>query len=131
MRSAAIAARYLHAADAGRGLRCIEREEVHKRAALPAGARQKTEVSALRGPLAGAAVSGIRVWRCLDTSRSCAASSTRSFTDRLWFASGPYVVALFYIAGARNEAKGPLPLALPLERRLIALLHTRAQSRKP
>ena len=58
----------------------------------------------------------------------CSHRAVRSFTDRLWFAAGHYVVALVYIAGARNEAKGPAPVALPLERRLIALLNNRAQA---
>jgi hypothetical protein len=51
--------------------------------------------------------------------------------DRLWFTSGPYVVTLVYIAPARNEAKGSDPLALPLERRLLAELYSRAQAHKP
>ena len=60
----------------------------------------------------------------------CKNSADRSFTDRLWFAAGPYVVTLFYIAPAHNEAKGPDPLALPVERHLIALLYNRAQAHK-
>jgi hypothetical protein len=39
-----------------------------------------------------------------------------------------YVVALVYVAGARNEAKGPAPGALGLEWRLVALLNGRAQA---
>ena len=39
-------------------------------------------------------------------------------------------MALFYIAPARNEAKGPETLALPLERQLISLLYTRAEAHK-
>jgi hypothetical protein len=130
MKGPSSAAAYIRAADGPRGLRCIEREEIRKRTSLPAGVRGKIEVSALRRPLGAADARGARVWRCLAGAQPCSRSS-RSFTDRLWFATGPYVMALFYIAGARNEAKGPQPLALPLEQRLIALLHARAQSRKP
>jgi len=131
MTSPSIAAAYIRAADSRRGLRCIEREEIRKRAALPAGVRGEIEVSALRRPLGAAAASGARVWKCLAGPQPCSRSSSRSFTDRLWFAAGPYVVALFYIAGPRNEAKGHEPLALPLERRLVALLYSRAGARKP
>lgn len=131
MASPSIAADYISAADSRRGLRCIEREEVRKRAGLPAGVRGRIEVSALRPPLGAAGVSGARVWMCLAGRQPCSSRGVRSFTDRLWFAAGPYVVALVYIAGARNEAKGPSPVALPLERRLIALLHSRAQAGTP
>jgi hypothetical protein len=93
--------------------------------------RGEIEVAALRRPLGAADTTGARVWRCLAGDQPCGRSSSRSFTDRLWFAAGPYVVALFYIAGARNEAKGSAPVALPLERRLIALLHDRARARTP
>jgi hypothetical protein len=128
MRSPSIVAGYIRAADSRRGLRCLEREEVHKRASLPAGVRVKIEVSALRRPLGAPGISGARVWSCLPGPQLCSHRAVRSFTDRLWFAAGPYVVALVYIAGARNEAKGPAPVALPLERRLIALLNGRAQA---
>lgn len=128
MKSPSSAAAYLEAADGTRGLRCIEREEVHKRASLSPGVRGRIEVSALRRPLGAAGISGVRVWNCLPGRQLCSARAVRSFNDRLWFAAGRYVVALFYIAGARNEAKGSEPLALPLERRLIALLHSRAQA---
>jgi hypothetical protein len=131
MRSPSIASAYISAADSPQGLRCTEREEVHKRASLPAGVRGEIEVSALRRPLGAAGASGARVWKCLAGPQPCSRSSSRSFTDRLWFAAGPYVVALFYIAGAQNEARGHEPVALLLERRLIALLYSRAQARTP
>ena len=131
MKSPSIAAAYIRAADSPQGLRCAEREEIRKRAALPAGVRGEIEVSALGRPLGAAGASGTRVWKCLAGRRPCSRSSSRSFTDRLWFAAGPYVVALFYIAGAQNEARGHEPAALPLERRLVALLHSRAQARTP
>jgi hypothetical protein len=129
MRDPSIASAYIAAADDGRGLGCIQREEVRKRAA--SGLRQKSEVVALRPPLAGAPVSGVRVLTCLPGSQPCKTRRVRSFTDRLWLAAGPYVVALFYIVPAENEAKGPDPMALPLERHLITLLYNRAQAHKP
>jgi hypothetical protein len=128
MRDPSTALGYIAAADDGRGLGCLQREEVRKRAA--SGLHQKSEAVALDPPLAGASVSGVRVWRCLVRDQTCKNSPDRSFTDRLWFAAGPYVVTLFYIAPPDNEAKGPDPLALPLERHLIALLHNRAQAHK-
>jgi hypothetical protein len=131
MKGPSSAVAYIRAADGPRGLRCIEREEIRKRASLPVGVRGKIEVSALHGPLGAADVSGARVWKCLAGPQPCSRSSSRNFADRLWFAAGPYVVALFYIAGAQNEAKGHEPVALPLERSLIALLNSRAQVRTP
>jgi len=128
MASSSIAAGYIRAADSNRGLRCIEREEIQKRAALSPGAPAKIEVFALRPPLGGAAISGVRIWRCLAGLQQC--DNASGFTDRLWFAAGPYVVTLFYIADARNEAKGREPVALPGERRLIVLLHSRASAHK-
>jgi hypothetical protein len=128
MRDRSIASAYIAAADGGRGLGCLQREEVRKRAA--SGLHGNTEVVALAPPLAGAPVSGVRIWRCLPGSQPCRNRDDRSFTDRLWFAAGPYVVTIFYIAPAQNEAKGPEPLALPIERHLITLLHTRAQAHK-
>jgi hypothetical protein len=129
MRDASSAAAYIAAADSSTGLGCIQREETRRSDA--AGVPRKSEVVALAPPLAGVPVSGVRIWRCLDDDRACKRSPVRSFTDRLWFAAGRYVVALVYIAGPRNEARGPKPLALPLERRLIALLHRRARARNP
>jgi hypothetical protein len=129
MRDRSSASAYIDAADSPAGLACIQREEIRRSAA--ARVRRKSEVVALRPPLAGVPVSGVRVWRCLAGGDTCKSSPTRSFTDRLWFAAGPYVVTLVYIAGPRNEAKGPKPLALPLERRLSALLYSRAQRHKP
>jgi hypothetical protein len=126
--SRSFASGYIQAADSQRGLGCIQRQEVRKRDAV--GLSSKSEVVALRPPLTGASVSGVRVWRCLVRDRACKSSPARSFTDRLWFAAGPYVVTLFYIAGAQNEAKGPEPVALPLERHLIALLYSRARAHK-
>jgi hypothetical protein len=123
------ASAYITAADDPRGLGCVQREEVRKRDA--ARVQGKSEVVALRPPLAGAPVSGVRVWRCLVSDQACKSSPTRRFTDRLWFTAGPYVVTIFYIAPARNEAKGPEPLALPIERHLIALLYSRAQAHRP
>lgn len=127
--SPSFASGYIQAADSPRGLGCVQREEVRKRDAARLSA--KSEVVALRPPLPDALVSGVRIWRCLVRDQACKSSPARSFTDRLWFAAGPYVVTLFYIAGAQNEAKGPEPLALPLERRLIALLYHRARTHKP
>ena len=112
MRDPSIASAYIAAADGGRGLGCLQREEVRKRAA--SGLHGNTEVVALAPPLAGAPVSGVRIWRCLPGSQPCRNRDDRSFTDRLWFAAGPYVVTIFYIAPAQNEAKGPEPLALPI-----------------
>jgi len=131
MRDPSAASAYITAADRGRGLHCLQREEIRKRAGLGTLAQGRIEVSALRPLLGDASVSGVRVWRCLPGSKPCKSRSDRSFTDRLWFTAGPYVVALFYIAGPRNEAKGPEPLALPIERRIVALLHGRAQAHKP
>jgi len=128
MRDRSIASAYIAAADGGRGLGCLQREEVRKRAA--SGLHGNTEVVALAPPLAGAPVSGVRIWRCLPGSQPCRNRDDRSFTDRLWFAAGPYVVTIFYIAPAQNEAKGPEPLALPLERHLVALLYNRAEAHK-
>ena len=104
MRDPSIASAYIAAADGGRGLGCLQREEVRKRAA--SGLHGNTEVVALAPPLAGAPVSGVRIWRCLPGSQPCRNRDDRSFTDRLWFAAGPYVVTIFYIAPAQNEAKG-------------------------
>jgi hypothetical protein len=129
MRDPSVASAYITAADSTSGLGCIQREETRRSDA--ARVPRKSEVVALRPPLAGAPVSGVRVWRCLTGEPTCKSSPTRSFTDRLWFAAGPYVVALVYIAGPRNEAKGPKPLALPLERQLIGLLYSRAQRHQP
>jgi hypothetical protein len=127
--SPSFAARYLAAAESHRGLACIQREEIRKRARLGGAlARGRIEVAALRPPLSGRPVSGVRVWQCLHGSQPCASRDDRSFTDRLWFAAGTYVVALFYIAGPQNEAKGPEPVVLPLERQLTALLYSRAQA---
>lgn len=126
--SSSDAAAYLSAADSRRGLRCIEREEARKRASLPPGARGRVQGSALRGPLGASGVTGVRVWRCLTGKQPCSTRKVRGFTDRLWFSTGPYVVTLFYIAVvAPDEARGPAPVALALERRLIALLRSRAE----
>jgi hypothetical protein len=127
MRDPLSASSYLRAADSRRGRGCLQRAEARKRAALSG----KAEVVALRPPLGGASVSGVRVWKCLAGPQACKRSSSRSFTDRLWLAAGPYVVELAYIAGARNEAKGPAAVALPVERRLVALLSRRALAHKP
>jgi hypothetical protein len=129
MRTPSIASAYIAAAGSQLGLGCIQREEIRKRDAVRL--RGKSEVAALRPPLGGAPISGVRVWSCLVGNRACKSRSVRSFTDRIWFAAGPYVVMLVYIAGARNNPKGPQPLALPLERQLIALLYSRAQANKP
>jgi hypothetical protein len=129
MRDASVASAYVAAADSRTGLACIQREEIRKRDA--ARIQRKSEVVALRQPLAGAPVSGVRSWRCLPSAPTCKNSAARSFTDRLWFAAGPDVVMLVYIAGPRNEAKGPQPLALPLERQLIALLYRRSRAHQP
>jgi hypothetical protein len=126
MSDPSIASAYITAADSRQGLGCVQREEVRKRDA--ARVRGMSEVVALRPPLGGAPVSGVRVWRCLPGLQPCKGSRARSFTDRLWFAAGPYVVVLVYIAGPRNEAKTPAPVALPIERQLIALLYTRGQA---
>ena len=128
MRDPSIASAYITAADSRQGLGCVQREEIRKRDA--ARVRRKSEVVALRPPLGGVPVFGVREWRCLPGSQPCKSRGDRSFTDRLWFAAGPYVVMLAYIAGPQNEAKGPEPLALPLERQLIALLYSRAQAHK-
>lgn len=125
------ASAYITAADSQRGLRCIQHEEIRKRAGLGALARGRIEVVALRSPVAGAPISGVRVWRCLPGSQACGRRRVRSFTDRLWFAAGPYVVVLVYIAGPRNEARTGAPVALPVEHHLIALLYSRAQPHKP
>jgi hypothetical protein len=131
MREPSTASGYIMAANGRRGLRCIQREEIRKRAGLGALARGRIEVVALRSPVGGAPVSGVRVWRCLPGSQPCRSRGDRSFTDRLWFATGAYVVTLVYIAGPHNEAKRQAPVALPVERHLIALLYSRAQGHKP
>lgn len=126
------AAAYLRAADSPRGRSCIEREETRKRASLPPGARGRVQASVLRGPLGAPGITGVRVWRCLTGKQPCSTRRVRGFTDRLWFSTGPYVVTLFYIAVvAPEEAKGPAPIALRLERHLIALLHSRAEQHAP
>jgi hypothetical protein len=125
------ASAYITTADSHRGLGCIQRNELRKRRQVGGVvAQEPVEVTALRPPVVGAPVYGVRVWSCLPGSQPCKNRTVRSFKDRLWFAAGPYVVTLAYIAGARNEAKGPEPVALPLERRLIALLYSRAQAHK-
>ena len=131
MHGSSIARDYINAADSSRGLACIQRAELQKRASLPPGVRGKIEASALRGPLGGAAVSGVRVWNCLADDQSCNSSQSRTFADRLWFASGPYVVVLFYVAGVRNGAGTGAPEALPVERRSVALLYSRARAHQP
>jgi hypothetical protein len=131
MRHPATASEYLAAADSQHGMRCMQREELRKRAGLAGLVRGRSEVVALRPALRGARVSGLRVWKCLAGSQPCKSRSVRSFTDRLWFATGAYVVMLAYIAGPRNEAKTPVAEALPVERRLIALIYQRAQAHKP
>jgi hypothetical protein len=131
MRDPSIASAYITAADRGRGLGCLQHEEIRKRAGLGTLAREKIEVSALPPVLGGAPVSGMRVWSCLPGLKPCKGRSDRSFTDRLWFAAGPYVVVLVYIAGPRNEARTPESVALPVERRIIALLYRRIQAHKP
>ncbi|HEY3758667.1 MAG TPA: hypothetical protein VGL37_02820 [Solirubrobacteraceae bacterium] len=128
-RDPSVASTYIAAADSASGRRCIQREEIRRSDA--ARVQRKSEVVALDQPAADAPVSGARVWRCLVSDHACNGSPVRSFTDRLWFAAGRYVVVLVYIAGPRNEAKGPESLALPLERRLIARLYRRAQAHKP
>lgn len=129
MRNPSVASAYLRAGDSDRGLGCLQQEEIRKRARLGA-ARGRIEVSALRPIQEFAAVSGVRVWRCLPSAKPCRYKRDWSFTDRLWFAAGRYVVLLVYIAGPRNEAKTPKPVALPVERRIIALLYGRAQAHK-
>ena len=126
---ASAASAYLAAADSGRGLECLTREEV-KRAGVGVRTRARIEVVALLPPLAGAPISGVRVWQCLPGSQPCRNRRVRGFTDRVWFGAGRYVVALVYIAGARNEAKNGAPIALPVERRIIALQYGRAQAQK-
>jgi hypothetical protein len=104
------ASAYIAAADSQRGLRCIQREESRKTAGLGGRAGRSIEVVALRSPLSGAPVSGVRVWKCLSGSQPCKSRRSRSFTDRLWFATGRDIVMLAYIAGARNEAKTQAPV---------------------
>lgn len=130
MRNPSVASAYLRAGDSDRGLGCLHQEEIRKRARLGVVVRGRIEVSALRPIPELVAVSGVRVWHCFPGSKHCARRSVRSFTDRLWFAAGRYVIVLAYIAGARNEAKTPEPVALPVERRIIALLYGRAQAHR-
>jgi hypothetical protein len=131
MRNPSIASGYLTAANSPQGLRCRQHEEVQKRAGLGGLARGRIDVAALRPPLAGAPVSGVRVWRCLPGSRPCSRRNVRSFTDQLWFAAGRYVVALTYVAGPRNDAQTGAPVALPVEQRIIARLYSRARAHTP
>ncbi len=119
---------YIAAADSLRGLRCLQRDETrrHELAGLP-GVRRRIEAVALRSPLGGSSVAGVRVWSCSPGPHPCKSRRVRSFTDRIWFATGPYVVALVFDVGVRNLANGPAPVALPDERRLVALLLGRAE----
>ncbi|HEY1449946.1 MAG TPA: hypothetical protein VGF47_03270 [Solirubrobacteraceae bacterium] len=130
MHSSSTAIDYIKAADSNRGLGCIQRDELQRRASLPLNVRGKIEIAALRPPLGGTPASGVRIWKCLIDERPCSGDRSQGFTDRLWFAAGPYVVALFYIAGARNGAGTGAPEALPVERRLIALLYSRARAKR-
>ncbi len=84
MRDPSIASAYIAAADADRGLGCVQREEVQKRAA--SGLHQKSEVVALDPPLAGApdpacacgfVWSGIRPARTARTGASLIGSGSR------------------------------------------------------
>jgi hypothetical protein len=131
MRGPSVALGYIAAADSRRGVGCIRRDELRKRDRLPAGVpRRRIEVSALHPALGGAPVSGVRVWRCLAAPQPCSGRRVRSFIDRLWFATGPYVVMLGFVAGPSNEAKAQQAL-LPVEHHLLALLYSRAQARQP
>jgi hypothetical protein len=131
MHHPATASQYLEAAKSPRGRRCLQREEIRKRAGLGELARGRSEVVVLRPPLHNALVSAVRVWKCLAGSQPCKSRGVRSFTDRFLFVTGPYVVMFMYIAGPRNEAKTQAPVALPVERHLIALLYSRAQTHGP
>jgi hypothetical protein len=127
-----VASEYIAAADSRRGVGCILRDELRKRRQVGGlVARERVEVATFRSPLPGAPVHGVRVWNCLPGSQPCASRNVRSFKDQLWFAAGPHVVTLAYIAGVRNEAKTPAPVVLPVERKLIALMYGRAQAHKP
>jgi hypothetical protein len=124
MGSATRADGYLTAADSERGIACVEKAEEKQYA--PLHAPETVEAVSLEAPSSLAGVSGVRVWKCLTSAAPCASSSVRSFEDRLWFATGRYVVTLYFIAGARNEAKGAGAVALPVEQRIVALLKRRA-----
>jgi len=127
--SPSTASAYIAAADGGRGLDCLQRYEV-ERSRRYLRVPDRIEVVSLRPPLAGTPISGVRVWTCLSGAQPCESRRVRSFTDRLWFAAGGYVVTLVYIAGPRNLAKSGAPIALSVERRIIALQYGRAQAQK-
>ncbi len=130
MSSPSVATSYIAAAQSKRGLKCIERDEARKRAK-----KARVDVSTLHPPLAGAAAFGIRVGNCLTIFAACRNGRAEDVRDRLWFAAGPYVVQLAFVAGAtfltRGEREAAHPVASPTERRLLALLYSRAQTRKP
>ncbi len=121
------ARRYIRAASGRRGLRCIVHDELAKSAGLP---RLKIALYSLRSSIGGAAISGVRRVRCIDFLRTCERRTPQGFQDRLWFVAGRYVVMLGFVAGPSNPATAHHSL-LPIERRLLALLHDRAQAHKP
>jgi len=126
MRDPSTALGYIAAADSSRGLGCIKSAE-HR----PRVSESRIEVTALRPPLSGAPVSGVRVWRCLASLHACQSQRAKGFTDRLWFAAGPYVVMLALIAGPSNKAESQAAVELTLERHLLAALYSRAEAHSP
>ena len=74
MRDPSIASAYIAAADADRGLGCVRAKKSER--GLRGDCTQKSEVVALDPPLAGAPVSGVRVWLCLVRDQTCRTART-------------------------------------------------------
>lgn len=66
---------------------------------------------------------------CVAAFQGCKSRHFRGFRDRLWFAAGPYVVMLGFVAGPSNGVNTQQAL-LPIERHLLALLYSHAQAHK-
>ncbi|MFI4977394.1 MAG: hypothetical protein ACHQC8_01760 [Solirubrobacterales bacterium] len=130
MGSPSVATSYIAAAQSKRGLKCIERDEAAKRPK-----RTRVDVSTLRPPLSAAPAFGLRVGTCLTIFTACRNGHAEEVKDRLWFAAGPYVVMLAFVAGptvlTRGELESAHPVASATERRLLGLLYSRAQANKP
>lgn len=117
MASASASSQYIEAADSPRGLQCIERDN------HPAGvAAPNTLAFDIRVRLGATVLRGVRTVRCFDSTTKCEGKSIMSFTDRIWFKVGSYVVMLFFVAGPSNGMM-PRYALLPIEHRLLARLY--------